>query len=95
MLVIALNAPPIKSIGIKPPDNQPAIFVNNAPQTPPTAFSFKRLPKNKPVPINNNEVKAVIIIARMILTLISRPKIPATNKVIEAWTIVIIIIGKV
>lgn len=39
-----MKAPPIKSIGIKTPDSQPAILVNNAPQTPPTAFSFKRLP---------------------------------------------------
>ena len=52
------------------------------------------LPKNKPVPTNNNEVKAVIIIAKRILIFILSPKNPATNKVIAACTIVITIIGK-
>ena len=82
-------------MGIKTPDSQPAILVNNAPHTPPTAFSFKRLPNNKPVPTKNNEVTAVILIAKRILICISSPNAPAANKVIAACTIVITSIGNV
>ena len=69
--------------------------MSKAPQTPPTALSFNILPKNKPVPTNINEVKAVMITAKMILIFISSPKAPATSKVIVACAMVITIIGKV
>src|SRR5690554_8227149 len=79
-----LKAPPIKSSGMNTPDNHPATFVSAAPQMPPTAFSFIKLPNNKPSPTNKSELSAVTRIAGRRLTVSSSPAKQEANNVIAA-----------